>query len=232
MTFPHPVEDRRFREIFEEINHMENWQGRENPNSMKSTKLAGLLRVYYDPDSEEEIISRTFAITKDEVAAAFRDGYYTRRVIDNIVIILNLLEGSSAIERDNHQSMTVIQWRLSNSVAMQDSISALSLSLVNLHDAISRSNSFGRHGSWINPVQRSQIISMLESTIAAIKAPAVNAEQTSGFFSWLKNILRRGVEKQLDTEVAQAMSDVIDNSEAYLSGLNTQDVITNLDQLI
>lgn len=123
-------------------------------------------------------------------------------------------------------------WKLTNSEAVQDSISKVALSLTALHHALLESNRIGSSESAIGPLQKAQLIALLEAMLAALKAPAIDTKATSGFFSWLRKIAIRGAEKGLETGISDTLGEAIDSGGKLLTELASQTPIADLDILV
>lgn len=124
------------------------------------------------------------------------------------------------------------KWRLTDSVQVQEAISNVSLSLTALHKTVLESNQVGSENSVIGPLQKAQLVALLESMLSALKAPAVDTTATGGFFSWLGRIAKRGAEKGLEKGISDSLGDAIDGGEKLLNELASQPAITDLDKLV
>ena len=123
------------------------------------------------------------------------------------------------------------QWRLTDQIMVQETISSVSLSLAALLKVVVASNQLGSENSPINALQKAQLIAMLEAMLASLKAPVIQMNETEGLFSWLKKIAKRGAEKGLEKGVSDGLRDVIENGEKLISELATQPGISDLDKL-
>lgn len=97
-----------------------------------------------------------------------------------------------------------MKWRSTASEVVQEKISSVASSLTALLHLVETSNSLGNPNSVVGDLERRQLIAILESALAMLKAPAVNVQEASGFFGWLRRISRRGVEKGLENQIRNA----------------------------
>ncbi len=100
-------------------------------------------------------------------------------------------------------------WRGTSKESVQSAITLVTEKLIYLRDAVVESNSLGSDNAPIDRVQVAQLIALLEATLKALKAPYVDAAQTSGFFKWLRRVLTRGLEKGLEGKVSDALDGAV-----------------------
>jgi hypothetical protein len=101
-------------------------------------------------------------------------------------------------------------WRGTKKESVQQAIAVVTQKLIYLRDAVLGSNSLSQDGAPIDPLQVAQLIALLEAMLAALKAPLIDAQNTSGFFKWLAKLGKRGVEKGLEGKVSDAFDQAID----------------------
>ena len=107
---------------------------------------------------------------------------------------------------------------------MQAIISNLAISLGKLIDELQHSNQLGSETSALNSIQKQQLIVTLEAALVALKAPAVNAEQTGGVLRWLGRIFRRGSEKAIEKGVNEALGAVISEGTEFIEELGPVEI--------
>jgi transcriptional regulator with XRE-family HTH domain len=133
------------------------------------------------------------------------------------------LEGASVFTGD---------WHRANTAEIQDAISIVANKLIFLKKIIQTSNSLSSPDSPIDQIQVSQLIALLESTLAAIRAPLVDTKQTGGFFRWLARIAKRGAEKGLEDQIKTAMDQAIAAGGDLLHQLDNASMSSDLGDLI
>ncbi|MEZ2144412.1 helix-turn-helix transcriptional regulator [Bradyrhizobium sp. DN5] len=123
-------------------------------------------------------------------------------------------------------------WRTTDTEGIQSVINNVALHLVALKRAIETSNSLNGGNSPIDAIQIAQLVALLESTLAAIKAPLVNVRETSGFFRWLRTLGKRAVEKGVEEGVSAAIHKAVDAGGDLLDNLEEGSVISDLGSII
>jgi hypothetical protein len=101
-------------------------------------------------------------------------------------------------------------WRNTNSNAVQNAISEVSARLVFLRRTIESSNSIKAADSPVDPIQIAQLIAMLEATLAALKAPFVDTDQTGGFLNYLKKLGKRLAKDKTESAISDAIDSAVD----------------------
>ncbi|WP_187969763.1 helix-turn-helix domain-containing protein [Aquibium microcysteis] len=124
------------------------------------------------------------------------------------------------------------RWRDVTAEDVQETISQVSTRLIRLRDLIRGSNSLNGENSPLDPIITSQIIALLEATLASIKAPYVEEPQTKGFFSWLKRVGKKAVEKGVEKEITDAIGSAGDSGAELLKKLSDLPGISDLDKIL
>jgi transcriptional regulator with XRE-family HTH domain len=123
-------------------------------------------------------------------------------------------------------------WRRTNGGEIQAAIANVASHLVVLKNSIETSNSLNGLNSPIDKIEIAQLVALLEATLAAIKGPVVNAEQTSGFFRWLRKLGKRGIEKGIEAGVSDAIGKAVDAGSELLESLDDASAISDLGSII
>jgi hypothetical protein len=101
-------------------------------------------------------------------------------------------------------------WRSTDGNDVQKAISRLSITLIELLKSVRASNSVGDKASPIDNIQKAQLIALLESALAELKAPYVDIQRQSGLIAWLKRLGKAGLEKGVEEKIGGVISDVVD----------------------
>lgn len=137
---------------------------------------------------------------------------------------------SGVLSEEKRLSLYLKPWRRADTKSVQVSIVKVSLHLQEIYDALKTSNQVGGEGSPISVLQKAQIITLLEVMLAELKAPVVDARKASGFFTMLKRILGRGVEKGLEKRVVDAVEDAVSEGGNLVLELSDQVGLDSLDK--
>jgi hypothetical protein len=123
-------------------------------------------------------------------------------------------------------------WRGTSKESVQHAIAIVTEKLIYLKDAIIESNSLAGGSSPIDPVQIAQLIALLDATLHAVRAPYLEANQTSGFFKWLKRVLKTGVEKGLEGRISDALGQAVDAGGNLIDALGNSSGPSDLGGII
>jgi len=172
--------------------------------------------------------SHEAGISQKTLSSFFR-GVTTLRTIERLRdFFLNFDLGGN----DTGKNVRNFHWKLTTSEHVQHAITEVAATLTALYETINESNELGSPRSILGPLQKAQLIALLEAMLAALKAPAIDSKSAGGFFNWLGRIAKRGAEKGLEKGVSDSLGNAIDSGEKLLSELASQPSITDLDKLI
>ena len=101
----------------------------------------------------------------------------------------------------------------------QVAIAALTARLVALRDAVRASNSLKGPDAPIDELQLAQLVALLESTLAAIRAPYVEVGHTRGFFNWMKKVTRSAAEKGLERGLGRLFDQALEAGRKAIEAL-------------
>jgi hypothetical protein len=123
-------------------------------------------------------------------------------------------------------------WRNTSPRQIQEAISAVAEKLLFLKKIVEGSNSLSSPDSPIDKIQIAQLVALLEATLAAIKAPYVNASETRGFFKWLTKLVKVGIEKGVEHQVSDAMNHAVVAGNDFLHHLASSPGPSDLGDII
>ncbi|MGH6643646.1 MAG: hypothetical protein ACRED3_13225, partial [Bradyrhizobium sp.] len=69
--------------------------------------------------------------------------------------------------------------------------------------------------------QKAQLIALLESALAELRAPYVDIQRQSGLIAWLKRLVKAGVEKGVEEKIGGVISDVVDAGTEMINQIDT-----------
>lgn len=212
-------------EILNEIKRISASHGQSSTESARefynSGRLPELLKVHF---FEEQ------SLTRSEVAN--RLGMSTtslRRVLTDYSISENML-----FRVQNYFTTNLAQekeWFIISSSKAQEIVTALSSQLDQLYSIVKMNNSLGLESSALSPIQKAQLISMLEAMIAMLRAPAVSKKQTKTFFDWLTFALKKGAEKGIEKQISNGMESAIATGHELITHLDSLPGANNLSDL-
>lgn len=141
-------------------------------------------------------------------------------VSENMLFRLKIaLEADIRQSSKSKKSIFPGNWRSANTNKIQAEISIVSEKLIFLKRAIQESNSLGLKNAPIDDVQIAQVIALLETTLAAIRAPLVETSRVQGFFGWLRGVMKKAVGRGIEKRVSQAADDAIKAGEDLIRKL-------------
>lgn len=124
------------------------------------------------------------------------------------------------------------QWHDVSAEKIHAAISDVSQKLVFLKKVVESSNFLHSENSPIDRIQVSQLVALLTATLEALSAPFVEKRQTEGFFRWLGKLAKKAIEKGVEKVVTDAMGDAVDAGKELVQHLPTDDVLTDLGEMI
>jgi hypothetical protein len=123
-------------------------------------------------------------------------------------------------------------WRSTSKKAVQEAIAVLTERLIFLRDAVLASNSLGTDEAPIDKLQVAQLIALLETALASLRAPYVEAKQTGGVVRWLAKLGKTGVEKGLEGKVSEAIGEAVDAGTKLFDALSSSSGPSDLGSII
>ena len=123
-------------------------------------------------------------------------------------------------------------WRNTNTVEIQAAISEVANRLIFLKNVVVSSNSLKAPDAPIDSLQLAQLISMLEATLSALKAPFVEKKQTAGVFGYLKKLGKRVVEKRVENALSSAIDQAVNAGSDLLDKLGDAPGTSDLGGII
>jgi transcriptional regulator with XRE-family HTH domain len=112
-------------------------------------------------------------------------------------------------------------WRRTGKKSVQDAIAVVTEKLIFLRNTITASNSISERDAPIDKLQIAQLIALLNAMLSALTAPYVEATHAGGFFRWLGQIGKRGVEKGLEGHISHAIGDAVDAGGKLVDALTS-----------
>ncbi len=123
-------------------------------------------------------------------------------------------------------------WRRATTADVQKAISIVAERLIYLKRVVESNNVLKSEHSPIDKIHMAQLIAMLESVLASLKAPYIDKNQTKGFFSWIRKLGRKGVEKGMEKQISDAIDDVVSAGGDLLSKLADANGTSDLGNMI
>lgn len=102
-------------------------------------------------------------------------------------------------------------------------IVGLSENLQNLISIIKTDNQLNSSDEILNPVQKAQLIAMLEATLIELKAPNFSVNKSKGFLDFMKRIGKKAAEKEATERVRGAFDGVVDGTEKLVNEAGSVD---------
>ena len=130
------------------------------------------------------------------------------------------------------QSIFLGDWRDATPSSVSAAILEVSDKLVYLKKVIESSNFLHSKDSPIDKIQVLQLISLLTSTLEALRAPLVDSKQSTGFFRWLAKLAKISAEKGVEKIVVDAMSDAANAGADLMHHLSSQSSTPDLGNII
>lgn len=186
---------------------------------------------FYRPRSLPFLLKNFVAGRSMNKSAAAKFFNFSTRSLDNIFSGFDVSENmlfrlKVALERDIQQPSRSKKkkifpgnWRSASTKRIQAEISAVSEKLIFLKRVIRESNSLGLKNAPIEEVQVAQLIALLETTLAALKAPLIETSRAWGFFGWLRNVMKKAAERGIEKRISQAADDAIKAGEDLIRKL-------------
>jgi hypothetical protein len=138
---------------------------------------------------------------------------------------------SSVIDERRVEDVLRRPWRIVHDENTHALIANLSGSIERLVVLLRESNSLSDNEKVISRIQKQQLIALLEATIIELKAPAIDAKKASRLFGWIKTILRRGVERGIESSVSGAMKSTFEDGVSLVGALAKEVGVEHLDKL-
>jgi hypothetical protein len=203
-------------------------------------------KKFYDPQELPDMLESYIKTSKKSIAAVAETFGMSRNSLKNILAGGALSENMlfrirNSIERANgHVEISSWKddgiypgdWRNANSARIQTAISEVSERLIFLKKVIEASNILHSPESPIDKIQIAQLIALLEATLAAIKAPFIEAGETRGFFKWLAKIGKNALEKGLESKVSEAIDGAVDAGKDLIDTLSDAAGSSDLGNII
>jgi hypothetical protein len=130
------------------------------------------------------------------------------------------------------QSIFLGDWRDATPATVNIAIADVSEKLVFLKKVIESSNFLHSKESPIDKIQVLQLVALLTATLQALRAPFVDAKQSSGFFRWLAKLAKTSAEKGVEKIVIDAMGDAANAGTDLIHHLSSQSGVTDLGNII
>lgn len=123
-------------------------------------------------------------------------------------------------------------WRRTNSAEVQDAISEVAQRLIYLKRVIETSNSLNEPDAPIDSIQVAQLIALLEATLAALKAPLVEKEQTTGVINYIKELGKRVFTRKAEEVVSAAIDSAVEAGGDLVERLGDAPGVSDLGSII
>jgi plasmid maintenance system antidote protein VapI len=123
-------------------------------------------------------------------------------------------------------------WRKASAESTQALIGKVSISLGHLVEQLRASNQVGDQSSAITESQKAQLIAVLESMLAMLRAPAIKADETARWFAWIRRLFARSAERGLEKGISDAFTSAIANGADLIRDLASQPGASDVDKLL
>ena len=124
-------------------------------------------------------------------------------------------------------------WRSTNTSEVQSAITHVAGRLLYLKKVVEASNSIlGDPDGPVDPIQIAQLIALLEATLAALKAPLIEKEQTAGVFGYIKKIGKRVFARKAEDALSAAIDGAVEAGSELLEKLNEVPSVSDLGNIV
>jgi hypothetical protein len=124
-------------------------------------------------------------------------------------------------------------WRRTSTSEVQFAITHVAHRLLYLKKVVEASNSLlSEPDGPIDPIQVAQLVALLEATLAALKAPLVEKEQTAGVFGFLKKLGKRVLAKKSEDALSAAIDGAVEAGSELLEKLGDAPSVSDLGNIV
>ena len=163
--------------------------------------------------------AQRFGMSRQTLDSILRGGPLSENMLFRLRNALEYASQHPGISVDHSENVYPGEWRGTRKRLVQDAIGVLTEKLVLLRDAVRESNSIRGPDAPIDELQLAQLIALLEAMLAAITAPYVDAQQTGGFFKWLKKLGKKAAAKGVETGVQHCFEQAVDAGSRFIEAL-------------
>jgi hypothetical protein len=118
--------------------------------------------------------------------------------------------------------------RSTSGSSTQSKISTITQTLSSLISDIKASTSLGDTKSAISELECAQLLAVLETAIASLRAPIVNVEETASAIGWFKRIFRKSAEKELEGKIRTGLENAISEGQDLVGELVKNEGISDI----
>ena len=176
--------------------------------------------------------AKSFSMSPQSLRSILKGGSISENMLFGLRNAMEYASQHPGISLQKEDDVYPGDWRGTRKENVQKAIGIVTERLIYLRDAVLESNSLKEDNAPIDKLQIVQLIALLEATLATLKAPYVETQNTGGFFKWLGKVGRRGAEKGLEGKVAEAIDKAVDAGGKLFDALGSSSGPSDLGGII